>query len=119
MDPIPPRKPPLHEVLAVTDGVATVRVRLEDQEGAQGIVLMGDFTQWKPVAMNQSDEGWEIEVLIPPGTHHFGFLVDGTWFLPEDAPDVVPDEWGRENATLVIERNDPRATYQSEPRREL
>jgi hypothetical protein len=46
---------------------------------------------------------WRVRLNIPPGTHHFGFLADGIWYLPEDAPDTVPDEWGRRNATLVIE----------------
>jgi hypothetical protein len=46
----------------------------------------------------------ELEVLeIGNGTHDFGFLVDDEWFVPDDAPDVVPDEWSRQSATLVIE----------------
>ena len=40
---------------------------------------------------------------IGNGTHDFGFLVDDEWFVPDDAPDVVPDEWGHQSATLVIE----------------
>ena len=49
-------------------------------------------------------ESMELEVLeIGNGTHHFGFLVNDEWFVPDDAPDVVPDEWGRHSATLVIE----------------
>ena len=46
---------------------------------------------------------WVGRLTIEPGTHHFGFLADGEWFLPEDTPDTVPDEWGRTNATIVIE----------------
>jgi hypothetical protein len=47
---------------------------------------------------------WSVQVEIPNGVHHFGFLADGDWFLPDDAPDSVPDEWGRKNATIVIEK---------------
>ena len=36
------------------------------------------------------------------GAHHFGFLVDGEWFVPETATGRVSDEWGRVNATLVV-----------------
>jgi len=31
-------------------------------------------------------------------------MVDGTWFVPEATQDAVADEWGRTNATLIIER---------------
>jgi hypothetical protein len=45
-----------------------------------------------------------MDVDVPDGIYNFGFLADGSWYLPEDAPDAVADEWGRKNATLVIER---------------
>ena len=66
--------------------------------------LIGDFTLWEPIPMEYDGTQWSAEVNIQPGTHHFGFLADGEWFLPEDAPDAVPDEWGRKSATIVIER---------------
>jgi hypothetical protein len=65
--------------------------------------LLGDFTLWEPQAMSRDGDGWAIEIRIPSGTHHFGFLADGEWYLPENVPDLVSDEWGRKNATLVIE----------------
>ena len=37
-----------------------------------------------------------------PGFHHFGFLVDGEWWIPEGVQGAVPDEWGRVNATMVV-----------------
>jgi hypothetical protein len=43
------------------------------------------------------------EVDVANGTHHYGFLVDDEWYVPDDARDVVPDEWGRLSAILVIE----------------
>lgn len=57
--------------------------------------------------MRGRDGLWAVELTVPGGTHHFGFLVDGSWFLPDDAPDAVADDWGRRNATLVVESTDP------------
>jgi hypothetical protein len=102
-DPIPPAAPPLHEVLSSTLGSARVRVRVEAPPGSERVELMGDFTLWEPVEMEREESEWVVEVDIPVGTHHFGFVVDGEWFLPPEAPDAVPDDWGRMNATLVIE----------------
>jgi hypothetical protein len=53
--------------------------------------------------MERDGARWVAEVDVRPGTHHFGFLVDDEWYLPDDAPDAAPDEWGRMTATLVIE----------------
>jgi len=70
------------------------------------MAVMGDFTLWEPVAMTRDGARWTVRLRIPTGTHHFGFLADGAWYLPEDAPDTVPDDWGRKNATIVIEEGD-------------
>jgi hypothetical protein len=102
-DPLPPAKPPLHEILVRSDGVARVRLHVEPPRGAREVQVLGDFTLWEPVPLQKDQDEWAVELDILEGTHHFGFLVDGVWFLPADAPDTVADEWGRENATLVIE----------------
>jgi hypothetical protein len=96
----------LYEVLAETPAGARVRFVLAC-EAARSVEILGDFTQWQPVAMHGQDGPWVVELSVPEGTYHFGFLVDGDWFLPDDAPDTVPDDWGRRNATLVVELNDP------------
>lgn len=93
----------LHRVLTrETGGAARVRFTVA-AEAAEAVEVLGDFTLWEPVAMTAGSGGWNVELVVPEGTHHFGFLVDGEWYLPEDAPDAVPDEWGRKSATLVIE----------------
>ena len=80
-----------------------VRLTMVAPEGSTVVSLLGDFTLWDPVPMRRSGDRWIAEIDIDVGTHHFGFLVDDEWYLPDDAPDVVPDEWGRHSATLVIE----------------
>jgi 1,4-alpha-glucan branching enzyme len=80
-----------------------VRFSVEAPEGAASVQVLGDFNLWAPLAMRREGTRWIADVEVARGTHHFGFLVDGRWYLPDDAPDRVPDEWGRASATLVIE----------------
>jgi len=101
--PIPSPDPPLHEVLALSGGTARVRIDVEAPPGTERLEVMGDFTLWEPIRMSRNGSIWSVELAIPEGIHHFGFLADGDWYLPEDAPDTVPDEWGRRNATMIIE----------------
>ncbi len=102
-DPVPRLNPPLHSVLSTDKGVSRIRIRV-DAPGEPGRVeVLGDFTFWDGLPMERDGDGWILELSVLPGTYHYGFLVDGEWFLPGRAPGVVADEWGRENATLVIE----------------
>jgi hypothetical protein len=57
--------------------------------------------------MRKRGGSWVAEVKLPPGLYHFGFLVDGEWFVPEHAPGRVNDEFGRTNATLIVPAGDP------------
>lgn len=90
-------------VLSRSTTGARVRVSIAVPPGAHAVDLAGDFTLWEPVAMRRSGGRWTVDVDVPVGTHHYGFLVDDEWYLPDDLHDVVPDEWGRESAILVIE----------------
>ena len=82
--------------------VAKVTFQLPADVPADGVDLIADFTEWRPVAMRRTDGGWTVEMRVPPGTYHFAFVVDGRWYVPPDAPGRVSDEWGRANATLVV-----------------
>ncbi len=103
-DPLPPPRPPLHQVLEFKDAAAIVEIHVEASRGTAQVEVIGDFTLWEAVSMKGDGTLWTIQLEIPEGIHHFGFLADGEWFLPESAPDAVADEWGRKNATMVIER---------------
>jgi hypothetical protein len=91
-------------VLEYSDEAAMVEIHVEAPRGTKQVEILGDFTLWEPVPMQGDGTKWSVQLQIPEGTHHFGFLADGDWYLPENAPDAVADEWGRKNATMVIER---------------
>ncbi|HSG07033.1 MAG TPA: glycogen-binding domain-containing protein [Longimicrobiales bacterium] len=99
----PDATPALYEVVAVSPNEARVLLTVVAPSTASSVEVLGDFTLWEPVAMKAAGRNWTVEMDVPVGTHHFGFLVDGDWYLPDDAPDTVPDEWGRRSATLVVE----------------
>lgn len=83
------------------DGSTFASFRLE-RPGADSVSVMGDFSDWTPIPMRQEGKGWEVRVPVDAGVYHFGFLVDGEWYVPEDAPGRVTDEFGRVNATLAV-----------------
>lgn len=91
---------PVARVQPSADGPRVV-FRL-DRGNAESAAVLGDFTNWEPVPMRRTSGGWTTELSVPPGTYHFGFLIDGEWVVPEGLPGNVPDEWGRTNATLVV-----------------
>ncbi len=87
------------------DGRRMVEFRLRRPD-ADSVQVAGGFSDWSPVSMRRSDGTWTARVPIPPGVYHFGFRVDGEWIVPDRAPGIVSDDWGRENATLVVPESD-------------
>ncbi len=92
-----------YEVLSDSDGTARVRIRTDAPAESRAVAVLGDFTLWEAVPMTRTNDGWVAELEVPHGTHHYGFLVNDEWYVPDDTQDVVPDEWGRVSAILVIE----------------
>lgn len=86
----------------------TVLFHLEAKE-ASSVSVVGDFSGWEAIPMTKQQGRWVAEVELSPGLYHFGFLVDGEWFVPDHAPGRVDDEFGRTNATLIVPAGDPTA----------
>lgn len=84
------------------DPAGTVARFTLESPGVTRVQVMGDFSSWEPVDMRNERDRWVVEIPVEPGAHHFGFLVDGEWFVPETATGRVSDEWGRINATLLV-----------------
>jgi 1,4-alpha-glucan branching enzyme len=50
--------------------------------GAMSVLLVGDFTHWqqKGIPMQKGENGiWRATLELPPGTHHYRFIVDNEW----------------------------------------
>jgi len=88
-------------VIGEGPGRRPVRFSLRRPEAGE-VALLGDFTGWSAVPMRQEDGRWTLELELEPGAYHFGFRVDGEWYVPTGASGTVSDEWGRTNATLVV-----------------
>jgi hypothetical protein len=101
--PLGETPPSLHEIVEYSTGLATVRFEINPPSGVEHVGILGDFSYWEPIPMVRKDDVWTVELEVSVGTYHFGFMVDGEWYVPAQAPDLVSDEWGRMNATLVIE----------------
>ena len=71
--------------LGEMSGGATALFRV-DVGDAQRVEVLGDFSGWEPQAMARSGRAWILEIPLTTGTYHFGFLVDGEWFVPERPP---------------------------------
>ncbi|MBI4408360.1 MAG: hypothetical protein HY561_01550, partial [Gemmatimonadetes bacterium] len=67
------------------------------------VALAGDFTGWEPRPMRKQGEVWVLDLVLRPGTYHFSFVLDqDRWLVPDDAPGIIDDGWGRRNGTLVV-----------------
>ena len=56
---------------------------------ATSVLLVGDFTHWQQNAlpMQKGPNGvWSATVSLPPGKHHYRFIVDSEW---RDDPDCT------------------------------
>lgn len=97
------RSPPVIELAeSVADGR---RVHFRLKADAAQVALAGDFTNWMPRLMERSGTEWSLELVLEPGLHHFGFVLDGErWFVPDHAPGIVDDGWGRRNASVYVPR---------------
>ena len=76
-----------------------VRFGLKPQAEVQAILLSGDFTQWKPVAMKKQRDGqFVVDVTVPSGTHQYKFLVDGRWVTDPDHSNWARNPFGTMNS---------------------
>jgi hypothetical protein len=100
----PAREPP--PVASLGEGQPTMVLFSLEYDDAANVSVIGDFSAWEPIALSRQGTNWVGRVPIEPGLYHFGFLVDGEWFVPEHAPGKVTDDFGRINATLVVPGSD-------------
>ena len=73
--------------------------------GALSVLLAGDFTHWQARAIpmrKQGDGFWHAEVELPPGVHHYRFLVDGEWREDPECTVQVPNPFGSRNSVRQV-----------------
>ena len=72
---------------------------------AMTVQLAGDFTHWQehPISLKKETGGvWRTQVELPPGTHHYRFIVDGSWTDDPDCTLRVPNSYGGENMVRTV-----------------
>ncbi|HEX6307089.1 MAG TPA: glycogen-binding domain-containing protein [Longimicrobiales bacterium] len=71
--------------------------------GARTVELMGDFTDWQPVALTRVGHGaWEIRLPLSPGVHRVNVRIDGgDWTVPAGAR-AEPSEFGGVVGVVVV-----------------
>jgi len=62
---------------------------------ASRIEVMGDFTDWAPVALEALGDVWRLERAISPGLHRMAIRLDGgEWISPANLPRATDDLGG-------------------------
>ena len=67
---------------------------------------MGDFTDWKPMALEYTGIGrWRLPIELEPGVHHLNVRFDGgAWLVPTGAVAVDDGFGGRVGMVVVSSR---------------
>jgi hypothetical protein len=78
----------------------TVRFRMD---GATSVGIAGTWNSWQPQALRSSGDGiWVGTLVIPPGTHEFNLVVDGTQWVVPGGVAIIKDEMGGLTGLLLV-----------------
>lgn len=74
---------------------------------ASSVALVGDFNGWDtaatPLRPMGSAGAWVVTVPLSPGRYRYGFVIDGTRWLPDPgAPRAPDDDFGTPNSVLTV-----------------
>ncbi len=85
---------------ALSSGWAVFRLPRGDH--AEPPMVLGDFSEWQPVAMTDEGGAWVARVKVAPGAYHYAFrTADGQVVVPPGVP-TVDDGFGGRSAVLVV-----------------
>jgi 1,4-alpha-glucan branching enzyme len=73
---------------------------------ASTVQLVGDFTHWqeRPIPLRRGTGGvWRAKLHLPPGAHHYRFLVDGLWQDDPECAIRVPNPFGTQDAVREVD----------------
>ena len=76
-----------------------VRIVADDSSRVE---LAGTFSDWKPVPLTRTSEGWEAEIALPAGRHRVAVRINGgPWQAPRGTA-RMRDEYGGEAGLVVV-----------------
>jgi len=86
----------------------TRRVVLSVQADPESVVyLAGSFNNWDPQAKPMTDKKntglFSAAVMLPPGSHEYKFVINGTWCVDPTNSDWTQNSHGTLNSVLVVE----------------
>ena len=83
------------------DGSRTLMITVR---ATSTVEVMGDFTNWRPLALTRTADGrWAAQVGLGPGSHRINVRVDGgPWRVPPGLP-AIPDDFGSLVGLLVVQ----------------
>jgi hypothetical protein len=87
-------------VRAVAPGSYKVTLRVPN---ARTVELSGDFNQWAPVSLRETQPNvWEVTLPMKPGVHHVNVRIDGdAWTAPPGLP-ATDDEFNGRVGILIV-----------------
>ncbi len=90
------------------DGLVPVRFVLQDPETeVRSVAVIGSFNQWEAggfqMRYDPAAQAWILEARVPPGSHEYGFLIDGQRIVPDPSADLTRDDgFGNQNSILLV-----------------
>ena len=70
--------------------------------GAQVVEVMGDFTDWEPVALTRAGDVWRLSTRLPAGARRLNVRIDGgAWSVPQGAT-LEHDDYGTAVGTILV-----------------
>ncbi len=72
---------------------------------AASVCIAGSFNDWHSSAtpmVEMGDGRWAKELVLPPGTYQYRFIVDGEWVTDECGREMVPNPFGSRNTVLHV-----------------
>ena len=87
-------------------GHHAVHVEFSDPT-ATAVAIAGTFNDWRPEATPMIEVGqgrWRKELVLPPGTYEYLFVVDGRWLADPFARATTPNPFGGVNSVVTVPR---------------
>jgi hypothetical protein len=93
---------------AVPDGLSPVKFVLT-APGASEVAVIGSFNDWNAAGWSMTRDDatglWTLATALPPGSHEYVFLIDGTTPVPDASAALsAADGFGSRNSVLVVKK---------------